>query len=132
MIRAFVRLSSLPGCENGASTLEFAIVLPALLAVFIGMMEVAWIGWAKNTLDFTVQETARCVAIRADLCGTTAQAQAFAVAQASGIAITPADVAISSQPCGVQVSAQADAGFVAYVLPTHMAKLTATTCRAGS
>ena len=132
MIRPPACLMRLAACDGGSSSIEFAIVLPALMALFIGMMEIAWIGWAKSTLDFAVQETARCAAVRADLCGTTAQAQAFAAAQAVGIGLDPADVAVTDQPCGVQVTAQARAGFVAYVLPANMAKLSASTCRASS
>jgi Flp pilus assembly protein TadG len=115
--------------DAGSTMLEYTLVLPAMLALVIGMMEIAWLGWAKATLDYATAEAARCATVRTDLCSTVAQIQSFGASQAAGLNVSAANFTVTNAGCGVMVSAQAGAGFIAYVLPKGLPNLTSRACR---
>ena len=47
------------GCEKGATAVEFAFVLPVLMALFMGIFEFGRAMWTWQTLQFAVEESAR-------------------------------------------------------------------------
>jgi Flp pilus assembly protein TadG len=61
MNRVFGRIwrSRLLGAQGGASTVEFAIAVPAFLLLLVGMTEVARGCWTVNALHNAVAHTAR-------------------------------------------------------------------------
>ncbi|GAA5053485.1 hypothetical protein GCM10023208_15500 [Erythrobacter westpacificensis] len=79
--------------QQGASTIEFALLAPAFLTLIFGTIEGSRIVWTKNTLDEVAFATARCMSVSLG-CETETQQQDFAVDRAAsyGIAIVAADV----------------------------------------
>ena len=53
-------------CRNGNTAVEFAFILPALLAVVFGAIEFGRALWLRNTLQYAVEETARYAMTHAD------------------------------------------------------------------
>ena len=47
--------------KDGASTAEFAIVLPGFMLLLLGVLEFARVFWAANALQFAVSQSARYV-----------------------------------------------------------------------
>jgi Flp pilus assembly protein TadG len=54
-----VRPRRLLGCEKGAATAEFVIVVPAFLVLVFAIIEFALVWWNVNTLRFAVDDAAR-------------------------------------------------------------------------
>jgi len=89
--------------RTGNTAVEFAIILPAFLSVFLGIMEFGRLMWTKNALNYSVEEAARCAAINATLCGTQALVQTYA-SNRSGLTFPSPDFTLSSPACGTEVS----------------------------
>ena len=50
--------------EDGAALVEYALVLPALLALAFGLMQLGGMAWTQEALNYAVQEAARCAVVR--------------------------------------------------------------------
>ena len=48
------------GCDGGSAA-EFAIIVPVLLLMVIGIFEFGRAYWIQNTLQYAAEQTARCV-----------------------------------------------------------------------
>jgi Flp pilus assembly protein TadG len=48
------------GCE-GQAAVEFAMIIPVLLLLIIGIFEFGRAYWIQNTLQYAAEQTARCV-----------------------------------------------------------------------
>jgi Flp pilus assembly protein TadG len=97
------RGQGLVACRRGATAVEFALLLPVLLLVLLGGMEFARIAWTVSTLNFAVQEAARCGAIGA--CADAAAVQGRAVERAWGLKIPAAAFTVTQPACGWNVAA---------------------------
>jgi Flp pilus assembly protein TadG len=91
-------------CRGGAAV-EFALVLPFLLGLIYGTIELGRLFWDVAMLNFAVSDAARCAVIdRAGACNT--QANSTAVQQAAlgwgGLVIGPPDIQTSSFQVDVQ------------------------------
>jgi hypothetical protein len=64
-----------------------------------------WILWSAGTLDFAVEEAARCASVDATNCGATANIQGVAVGKAMGLSMSASDFTVTSPACGKQVAA---------------------------
>ena len=84
--------------ERGASAVEYAILLPALLIFTLGIVDIGRLLWTQTTLDRAVEAASRCASINATQCGTAAKVQAFAVQEAYGLQITT--TAFTAGPAG--------------------------------
>jgi Flp pilus assembly protein TadG len=49
--------------ENGGTALEFALVIPVILAFVLGAIQIAIVLWVDNLLFFSVDLAARCAAV---------------------------------------------------------------------
>jgi Flp pilus assembly protein TadG len=49
--------------DQGSTALEFALVIPAVLAFVLGIIQIAIMIWADNLLFFSVDLAARCAAV---------------------------------------------------------------------
>lgn len=135
-LRMMQRLRSARG---GAIAVEFALILPLLLAFSFGIIEFGRAMWMRNTMQSVVEAAARCSALdRTELtnrpCDTAAKVQTFAAtsANASGVtALTSANFAVSTQLCGKQVVATYDFQSVVPIIPLNLT-MTATACRAAA
>ena len=56
--------------ESGQATVEFALAIPLLLLVVLGIFDLARAVWQENTLAFAVREGARYAIVRGSLCTT--------------------------------------------------------------
>lgn len=100
MIRAVLR------CRQGSAAVEAALVLPLLLLLLLGLIEFGRMAWTRSSLDFAVQEAARCAVVRTDRCPTPAATQQFAAARVAAVQVPASAFTVSfGQPCGVRVQA---------------------------
>jgi Flp pilus assembly protein TadG len=76
-VRAFNKMSPLRGCEAGQSLMEFALVLPLLLLLLLGIIQFGAAFNALIVLNAAAQEGARVMAIEG--AGAEAEAEAKAV-----------------------------------------------------
>ncbi|HYC13069.1 MAG TPA: TadE family protein [Stellaceae bacterium] len=90
--------------KRGATAAEFAAILPAFIAITLGIMEFGRLMWTKSALNYAVEEAARCAAINTSTCGTQSQVQSFAASH-SGQTFAASVFALSTPACGTQVSA---------------------------
>lgn len=74
--------------ERGAAALEFALVLPILIMLVMGIIEFSRAYNAKEALQYAVREGARELAIN----GNAGVAQAVTVDRAIGLTLTTAQV----------------------------------------
>jgi len=92
--------------EDGATALEFALVLPALVLLIIGIMETGRVVWVQNALNYSVDQAARCASVDKITCGSATQIQAYAGTQ-SGAGFSASVFTVSVAGCGIVVSGSA-------------------------
>ena len=80
------------GCERGATAVEFALVLPALLSFILGSVEFGRAMWVRNTLQYATEEAARYVIT--NQAATAVQIEAKVESNAVGL--SAADVIVTS------------------------------------
>jgi Flp pilus assembly protein TadG len=88
-----------PGRESGASLVEFALVLPLLLALLFGLIEMSWAFAQVNDLRYGTREGARAAAVDIGDVATVGQAvcdrmDIVAPTQNVSVTLTPANVAV--------------------------------------
>jgi Flp pilus assembly protein TadG len=59
----FVRRRPFITDQDGAAAIEFALVLPLLIGVIMGTVEIGLVGLVSNTLDNSVQAAARTIRV---------------------------------------------------------------------
>ncbi|MDB5474578.1 MAG: hypothetical protein JWP49_89 [Phenylobacterium sp.] len=123
------RRRGLLAAREGAAAVETALLLPALLLVLLGVMEFGRLAWTQTTLNFAVQEAARCAAVRPDLCGAPAQIAAYAAGRTAPLNIAASAFIVTTQPCGTQVRASLSYRFLAKAIFRVAPTLTARVCR---
>jgi len=47
--------------DEGSSAVEFAIIIPVLLVLILGIYEFGRLYWIQNTLQYAAEQTGRCV-----------------------------------------------------------------------
>jgi Flp pilus assembly protein TadG len=114
--------------SSGAVAIEYAIILPVLLVVVLGIIDVGRLLWTQTTLDRAVEAASRCAAINVTLCGTTAKIQSYAVTQAYGLAVTTMAFTVSAPTCGLSVKASFPFRLIIPWLARTSLTLTATSC----
>src|SRR5690606_14947573 len=95
-------------CDDGQATVELALLLPIVVVVLLGMVQVALVGRDQLALELAAREAARAASVAAD---------------PSGAARTAAERATSLQPLDVATAVAGDAVSVtvAYRNPTDVA-----------
>ena len=97
---------------RGAVAIEYAIVLPVLLVLMLGIMDVGRLMWTYSTIARATQAAARCFAIKATSCATATETQNYAVTQVWGLTVDASTFTVSTPACGAQVSASYVFAFV--------------------
>lgn len=105
---AFRRTSRSGSNRRGATAVEYALLLPALLLFILGIIDVGRLMWTYTTLSRAVEAAARCGAINTDAtsptaCQSNAAIQARAVTEAWGLTIPSSAFTVTRPACGVQV-----------------------------
>jgi Flp pilus assembly protein TadG len=90
----------------GAVLVEAALVWPTLFMVLFGAIELGQFIWTQAALTYAVQEAARCVAVRPDLCADDAQTLAYARARAAPLTLPAGAVRVAHLACGANVTAE--------------------------
>ena len=93
------RLRGLAGARGGSTTIEFALSASALILVVVGILGVGLAFWTWQALEGAAIDTARCTAINASSCKTTAAAQSYAISAAAtrGLAgMTTSEVTVTT------------------------------------
>jgi Flp pilus assembly protein TadG len=91
---------------GGASAVEFALVLPAFVLLVLGSVSAATLGFSIASMNYAVEEAARCAAVKKAACLTPANTASYARAQYVGSAISPV-FTYSASGCGNTVTATA-------------------------
>lgn len=125
-------MSALPFLRDrsGSAAVEAAFVLPALLAVLMGTIEVGRMAWTKAALTYAVQDAARCAAVRKTTCPDAALTQAFAAERVTALNIPASAFTFTEPSCGKQVAAEVTHGFLLYKLAPSAPAITARACHA--
>jgi Flp pilus assembly protein TadG len=90
--------------EGGAGAVEFALILPALAMMVLGIVEFGRTLWTQNALHYSVEQAARCASIDKNNCATSSQIASYA-AGLSGAPFASTVFTASVASCGNQVSA---------------------------
>jgi Flp pilus assembly protein TadG len=89
--------------KRGASAVEFALIFPAFITVILCIVLFGELLWIMNTVNYAVEEAARCGAVDTKNCATTAEIQALASTRAMGL--VPADgFAVTTGPVCVSAT----------------------------
>jgi Flp pilus assembly protein TadG len=91
--------------ERGSLALEYGLIVPALIMMLLGAMDVGRLMWTYTTLHRAVQASARCAAVTPSVCGTAQQVATRAANEAWGLPVTAAIFSFQQQTCGAQVTA---------------------------
>ena len=90
---------------SGSSAIEFAMLMPAFVAVLTGIMGSGALMWGQFGLQHGVEMAARCASINATTCNSTANIQKYAVQQTYGVDAPASAFTVSTPSCGYQVVA---------------------------
>ncbi len=120
--------SSIFAADDGAALVEYVLILPAFLAIVLGLMQLGGMAWTSAALNNAVQDAARCAAVRPDICGTAAQVQAYAAADMSGLPVPASAFTLSNAACGYDVQANATYSFINSPFWSATQTLTAEAC----
>lgn len=66
-----MRTTSFTSHDGGATSVELALILPVVIGVIIGTLEVGLVGLVSNTLDNAVQTAARSIRVNEATAATT-------------------------------------------------------------
>ena len=127
-------VQSVAGDRHGATVVEVAIVLPILLLLIVGVMEVSFMMWTQLSLNFAVEQAARCGALNTTACNTAAKIQSYAAVQAVGVpGLTAANFTVhqsGAAACGTgaQVTASYDFESMVQGLVPYSLTIKATSC----
>jgi hypothetical protein len=84
---------------RGQEAVEFALVLPAMIGLTIGVMEMLLLLFANSSLHYAVDEAARCMSVDSLSCPTTTATEAYGRNRYYGPDITPTFTAVNGR-CG--------------------------------
>lgn len=112
------------GDRRGTSAIEFALILPVFIMLVMGVINVSLLTNAVSSMNFAVQEAARCAAVNSVTCPSAAAAATFAGTKYVGPTIHPVFVSDNSG-CGHTVTGtatfQLNVGIQVYSLPLRVA-----------
>lgn len=94
------------GDAGGASAVEFALVLPAFVLLVLGSVSAATLGFSVASMNYAVEEAARCAAVKKAACLTPTDIANYARAQYVGPAVAPV-FTYSTAGCGNTVTGTA-------------------------
>lgn len=115
-------------CGRGTVAIESAFILPLFFLTLLGTLELGRVTWTQSALNFAVQESARCAALRKDICGSSAATADFAAAKVKAANVPSAAFSLTAEACGNHVRARFEHRLILYrIFPTNPT-LTANFC----
>lgn len=115
--------------RRGTTAAEFALIVPAFVAMVFGSIELGRFMWIRNSLQTAVEAAARCSAISAPACTTSAATRDYAVLMASVGDVTASAFTVTTDACGRTVTASYNFTAITPLVPLN-ATITAKSCRA--
>jgi Flp pilus assembly protein TadG len=91
-------LARLKDDRGGATAMEFAFVLPIFILLTLGALSAAIYGYSLVSLQFAVQDAARCAAVRPGVCSDLTSISAYAQSKYLGVDLKPTYY-YSTSPC---------------------------------
>jgi hypothetical protein len=88
--------------EKGQAILEAALMLPLLVFLALGMITLQWDLSVVGNLEYVVNETARCEAIKSYACTSNSATVAYAQGLAANLRIQAASLQLTVPPCSIQ------------------------------
>jgi Flp pilus assembly protein TadG len=85
--------------RTGAVAAEFAMVIPVMLLITLGTINLGIMTYAFSALHFAVEAGARCGAIDTTNCASDSSAQTFAAGKYKGPDISPAFAGSNTGSC---------------------------------
>ena len=88
--------------ERGQAILEMAVILPVFVLVGLGLADMQWSLGKVSSLEYVVNETARCEAIEGLPCTELPNTpQSYATAMAGNLHLKPPQLVFISAGCNV-------------------------------
>jgi len=75
--------------EAGASAAEFALVVPVFFASVMAVLDLGIVLWAFTTLQYAVDDAARCAVVKTHICTDPTTTQNYAASHYMGPNISP-------------------------------------------
>ena len=100
------------GGARGSTAVEYAIVLPLLLMIVLGLLDVGRLIWSYTTLSRSVEAAARCAVVNATTCGSATATQSYAAGEAWGLGLTASAFTATTATCGARVTGTLNFTFV--------------------
>jgi Flp pilus assembly protein TadG len=107
-MRALTLLRQLGRRRDGGVMVEAAMVWPMLFMVLFGLVEYGRFAWTQVALNYAVQQAVRCAQVTPGTCSSNSAIAAYAKDQAMPADVPVAAFTVSSQACGIQVTAAYD------------------------
>jgi Flp pilus assembly protein TadG len=92
--------------KRGTAAVEFAIVGPIFLSLCVGMLYVCLLLFSVGSMQYAVEESARCASVKTTVCTSNSATQTYAQNAYYGPLITPTFTA-STAACGHRVNGTA-------------------------
>lgn len=96
---------------DGATAVEFAIVAPVFFILIIGTMNLGLMLFTMGSMQYAVEDAARCASVKTTICNTSAATIAYAKSRYFSPLIKPT-FSYSTPSCGKKVTATATYSFV--------------------
>jgi Flp pilus assembly protein TadG len=125
------RLRQLRLARAGTTVIEFAAAAPVFLLMLLGIFEFGRALWMQETLQYAVQQAARCASVNQTICDNNADTAAYAASQVIGFAVNASTFTASHPSCGNQVTANLPFQFVVSALFPYSITLSARSCYPG-
>ena len=113
--------------QDGATAVEFAMVLPAFILLIVGGFYAAEMMHAAASMQYAVQAAARCAAVNTTVCTDSSSTVNYATSHATALGAGAVNFTSSTSTCGHVVT-----GTLTYALDTGLGKidvpLSATAC----
>lgn len=85
--------------RGGAGAVEFAIILPVFMLLVLGSVSAALLTFSVSSLNYAVEDAARCAAVNKTLCSNAADTAKYAKTRYAGPPIAPV-FTYSTAGCG--------------------------------
>jgi Flp pilus assembly protein TadG len=110
--RALRFLARLAAAKDGVQAVEFALVLPMLVALIFGIYEFGLAVWTQGMLDYAVEQASRCASINATTCSSATAIKSYASQQTAPLNLPTTVFSATTPTCGNLVSASYVFSFV--------------------
>lgn len=89
--------------RSGASAVEFGLIVPIFVLLVLGGISAAFLAFSVSSLNYAVEDAARCAAVNKTLCSDAASIESYAKAKYNGPPIS-AVFTYSTDGCGNTVT----------------------------